>query len=496
MTLLNHFSQKTASIFTNSINKFKGDHRLNIKIRKLIDLITSRNFALILLGALIALSIIGMSIPQDSPVNQQAYQNWSMKYPSFSNYFGLLGLTNIFTSKLFLFFSFFLFTSTLLCTLRQVKMVKRMFKVLPAIPAASPINLGVFPEDWGLDALSDLLWKNGFHQGSIDMEEGVLQASKYTWGYWGSVVLHLGFVLIMIGIVISSLSKMEGYIYIGEGQTKTEEAQSYWQIKERKFLPGHLGFALTLDNLKIGYSEKNNNIPYTDSLSLTLLDGQKKITKELEGNRFLAYRGIKFFPDSRGYAIALVVTDDKNQSLSGGFFHLRTTFDDPGANYRDAVKKTSIKYQEPIVLPDLGLKITTTFYPDYEIINEVMSTKTWKPDNPALDLVVTKGDQVLYKGPLKLKDKIKIGEYWLNFPEFRNNLGLQVVSDQGTLLIFIGFGVALLGLVLLYLFNPKHIWLKLEPSNKQLLFWSKAQRFPETFQEETNNLASHIKLMI
>lgn len=468
---------------------------MNKKIKKLIDLVTSRNFALILLGALIILSITGVSIPQDSPISQQAYQSWSVKYPGLAFHLGKLGFTNIFTSKLFLFISFLLFTSTLLCTLRQVKTAKKLINIVPAIPVSSPLDLGNFPGDWDLDAVADLLRKRGYRQSNID-EKDVLRASKHTFGYWGTVVLHLGFVIIMIGVLITGLSKMEGYMFIGEGQTKKEETQSYLQIKESWLLPVHQGFSLTLDNLKVGYSVKDEAIPYIDSLGLTILDGDKRIKRELQGNGFLAYRGIKFFPDSQGYAVALVVTDDKNLGLSGGFFHLQTTYNDPGANYRDTVKKTNIKYQELVSLPDVGLKINVSFYPDYEVVNGVISTKTWKPNNPALELVVTKGTQVLYKGPLKLKDKIKISEYWLNFPEYRNNLSFQVVSDKGTSFVFIGFGVSLLGLILLYFFNPKHLWIKLEPSSMQLLFWSKAYRFPLTFQDETKVLASHIKQII
>lgn len=463
-----------------------------MSLKKSIDFLTSRNFALILLGALILLTITAMVIPQDSPVNQQAYTDWAIKHPDLAISTRKLGLSSIISSPLFLFISFLLFTSTLLCTWRQAKFTRRLLKSLPALghPQSPGGNLGKLAPGCGLAEISDVLSAHGYH-GNIDEEENFVRAFKHSFGFWGSVVLHLGFVIIMVGVLLSSLTKMEGYMFLGEGQTVTEDARSYTDLKESRLFSGHKGFSLRLDKLNIVYPE--NKIPYVDTVKLTVLDGDQQTTHELQRGRFLNYRGIKLLPYVRGYAVGLVITDSNNRELGGGFYHLTTRWHDPDVNPREVIDKTANEaYADTVSVDGLGLTVKAKFYPDYILNQGVMSTKTLKPDNPALDIEVRKADQVIYKGPLKLGDKVKIGDKLLHFPVYRNNITMQVVSDKGTPVIFSGFGISLLGLVLLYFFNPRQLWFRVDPADN-LLMWSKCFKFPVGFQEELTALSGELK---
>lgn len=453
---------------------------------KIFDLLSSRKTALFLLGALIILSITGMLIPQNSPVNIQAYQSWVSANPKLAQFFDRIGLTRLFSSPVFLLISLLFFISTLLCTIKQILVVRRTLKVLPVInpPVAVPIDLGILTgagQKNTVETISSLLKRGGYLQFNFNPQEGLIRAGKYNFGYWGSVILHLGLLIILVGALISGQSKMEGYIYLGEGQTITEETQAYWQLKEGPWFSGHKGFSLTLDKIKIAYPQKE--LPYTTSLQLTIRDQAQQLTRKLSGNENLNYKRVKFFPDLRGYAVALVFVNEQDQVVSSGFYHLQTFWPTSGEDYR------LNKY-----LPELGLNINVNFFPDYRISKGILSTKTWRPIRPALKIVVDRGGKVAYQGPLELKGKVKVGDYLLYFPEYRNNQGFRVVSDQGTPIIFAGFWTGALGMVLIYLFYPRQIWIKIEesPHGYHLLLWGRAQKFPRSFDEEIRVLADRL----
>lgn len=128
-----------------------------MKLKKSADFLASRKFALILLGALILLSVTGMIIPQDTPVNQQAYTTWSAAYPELSR---------------------------------------------------------IANKETDTEKICTILRLNGYLSVNINRDEGTIRATKYTIGYWGPVILHLGFVIIIVGALLSGLTKMEGYVYL------------------------------------------------------------------------------------------------------------------------------------------------------------------------------------------------------------------------------------------------------------------------------------------
>lgn len=457
-----------------------------LNARKLYRFLYSRNFALIMLVALLALSLAGVIIPQDSVANHQEYLDWSGTHHTLNIFLSRLGLTRMFVSPLFLGINALLFISLTLCFVRQLRSLLRFLRNQPTqnIPSGAPMQLVNLECAITLEDMTAAVQKKGYRSGSIDENTGVLRTWKNNTGHWGSVLLHFGIMIIMLGGLISGLTKMEGSFLLGEGQTKHESKEAYLETVLSPLFPGHKGFSISLDKVSLVYPD--SELPYTDTLKMTFAKGSKKTTETILDGKSGSYGMFNYWPSKHGYAVGLVLYNANSQPINGSFFHLSTLIQDKKVSYQEKITELA---------PDLT--INSSFFPNYELTQDgKLQMKSLEPVHPALWLTVTQGDVQIFDGYIEPGGKAKIGAYTLEFAEYRKNVGFTVSYDPGVPFIFSGFLFCVLGLSLLYLFQPRQLWVKISPSHDSvtLEFWGRSKRLPALFKSELTELIKYFDL--
>ena len=240
---------------------------------------------------------------------------------------------------------------------------------------------------------------------------------QFSVGTWGSPIFHVGLCVVLVGVALSLVSKHEIYYEIPVGETVTVAGKSG-------------GFTLTVDEFSVDYYE--DSIAPRQYRSSVVLQKPKlePVPMEIQVNSPGTYNGVSILQQSYGWEI--IVT------LSTG----------------QASRQLSIKDEDWIVLGE-GANGSTTlgiaFYPDYDEEKGVAQMKSYRDDNPHVIWVLQEGDE-----PVAI-DTLAVGETGIiqeplsiTFDGYRYYTGLQMKYDPGIPVIFFGFLLICLGLVVLF----------------------------------------------
>lgn len=238
-------------------------------------------------------------------------------------------------------------------------------------------------------------------------------AGKFSLAAWGSPILHVGLIVVMVGSCLSWLVGRQTYYEIPVGETAK--------------IAGTSGTVdMTIDDFHVEYYDDNvSPRQYVTDLTLKKRDG---VTEQLSThvNGPARFDGVTIIQQSYGWAFKATVSTP----------NASRTFD--------------LKDEEWIPLSDEedGARLGLTFYPDYREGEGVTEKKNLKDDNPRLVWVITE-----YGNPVAM-DVLKVGEektvrddIRVKFDEYSYYTGLQAKYDPGVRVIFSGFVLILVGLI-------------------------------------------------
>lgn len=127
---------------------------------------------------------------------------------------------------------------------------------------------------------------------------------------WHLVMLHLSFVVILTGALLTHLTSWKGAIKLREGQTTTQYLQTDDGMAQMKYKS--LPVRIRLDKFQIDYNEGSDAA--RDYMScITIIDGNEKISGKVSMNNILTHHGIRFYQssfDEDGKGSVLQVSSD------------------------------------------------------------------------------------------------------------------------------------------------------------------------------------------
>ena len=233
---------------------------------------------------------------------------------------------------------------------------------------------------------------------------------------WGSPVLHVGLCVVLFGAVLSLFSGRTLYFEIPVGQSaEFTGRKGAFRIKAERFDIEYYEDAVTpkqyRTNLQI---EQNGNVT----------EAQAYV------NGPVRFDGATIIQQSFGWML--------NASVSTG----------------SAQKTLRAKDGETVLL--LGEEmanytITMHFYPDYDETKGMEQTPGQAETNPHILWVVNDGEEAVSYGVCAIGETQVIGEpLSITFDAYERYTGLQVKYDPGIKVIFAGFLLSFLGLVIRY----------------------------------------------
>ncbi len=440
--------------------------------------LASVQLALLLLGTLAATSIIGTIIQQNKP-DEHYVQTWGA---SKAKVIQALDLDDMYNSGWFLFLLGAFSLNLTVCSLDRLPGVIRVVR---------RDNLADAPEQLlkrklqhqaqvsgsvkeGAQQTAVWLAGKGWKTASRSTEGGqLLFAQKGAWTRYGVYAVHLSILIILLGAIIGSPTvankilknpqfAFKGGVLLPE-QRGTERIFSY--DEEEKSIP--LGFTVRCNFFDIDFYD--NGMPKDYVSGLTILEGEKEIlTKEIEVNKPLKYKGVTFYQSSYNDLRRPVI---RLKNVSTGERTMLPFTTNATSTWQNGKAQGMLRIQDVREIP--GSAEFDIWFMD--------------PQGPPSTFTVNYNRPVIVERP-EAKYELKISSQYAT--------GLQVSKDPGVWWVYSGCILMLLGLHVAFFMSHRKIWVYAHEEDGQttVTFIGQANKnslgFAKTFARLTEGFGS------
>jgi cytochrome c biogenesis protein len=408
-------------------------------MKSFIRFLSSVKLAIALIIIITSASMVGTFIPQ-----LRSAEEYLARYGQISELLMRLEITDLYHSWWFKVLLILFSLNIMICTLSRLSpKLKRAFR--PNLKFETQTLLAAkiqekFSKNWNLEKSKGELKKelrSAHYRIKETEKDGAvhLLARKKILGIFGSDIVHLGLLIILIGGIISGFSGFRTNINISEGEIvpvlNTE-------------------FKLQLDKFETEYHPNGSVKDWKSTLTI-IEDDTPRLTKTIEVNFPLTYKGYVFYQSGYGW-------DWQNPTLE--IWATKTS--DPSSS-----KKAFVRLGEKETWEEENLEFTALqFVPDFIIDENQVRTRSLDPNNPAAFIEVYRG-----------KDKISSGWIFAKFPDFSQMhseeeadykfefkdiqaaqySGIQMSKDPGVNFIWVGCGFLMIGLFMAFYWPTRDI---------------------------------------
>jgi len=433
--------------------------------QKIFNLIASRRTALIVLIIITILFVVGSLLPKVDFLPPSQKDVLKADNPFLYGLATYLSPPRVVRSILFLALAGFLALSLLLCTMKRLRRPASTFY------SGAPLWQGVWREETRACLLGRL---KTWHKEWRNTESGfILYAWRGKAGYAGSLLFHWGLLLILMGGFLTYLLSLNGGLVVTEGQTVAVTPGNFVRVG-RTPLIGPLGEppALRVDRVRLEMYDKKYIRQYRADVAVLDMAGRELAGGAVLVNKPLRFKGYRLVLEDYGVAPWFVLKrKDSEELIFDSFFNLRVlrkSADDDG------------DIHDSIYLPDGKEHLMFRFFPDFVRNGNKLGSRSLLVKNPVF--LVDNGN---HKQLVALGESRIIGPYILEFRELRYWAYFKVVRDPGETWSYLGFAVALLGLMMRALDRDKKLRLEVSGVNgeKRWALGGEARLHPALFRE-------------
>jgi cytochrome c biogenesis protein len=394
--------------------------------RRLIQWITDLRLAIVLLLLIALLSISGTLLEQG-----ESLDFYQANYPEHPALFGFLswkiilaiGLNHVYSTWWFLSLLILFGTSLTACTFtRQIPALKaaRRWNFYQQPRQFEKLALSAELDTGSTSSLIPLLEKRGY---KIFEKEDAIYARKGIIGRIGPILVHAAMLMVLAGAILGTFTGFTAQEMIPSGAT--------FQVKNI-FKAGPLAksqtlqdWAVRVNRFWIDYTPNGNINQFYSDLSVVDKQGEELKHETIHVNQPLRYRDITFYQTSWG--IAAIKVQINNSPI----------------------------FQLPMAkLPAQG---------------ENQLWGTWIPTKPDLSEGIAllakdlQGTMIVYDTKGNLSSAIRPGMPFevngvtLTVKELIGSTGLQIKADPGIPIVYTGFGLLMLGVIMSYA-SHSQIW--------------------------------------
>ncbi len=330
------------------------------------------------------------------------------------------------------------------CTIKQITgIIKRSDKSPHRLEEITDIS-GVC-EDFSAEKITDLLRQHRFRCRAVSDNEII--GGKHRTGEWSSVIFHIGLILICVGAIIEAGFSFSGRINLQEGELFEDRPTAFkYTDFGPLYQPGEHRFAVFLHGIKPEY--KQYGVFAGGDISI-LVDGLEVLRADVIKGKPLAYKLWNFHFENFGYYAETLFTYNNQQTpIKIGL----STF----------IHKESDEYKEALQLAGTPYHLTISFIPDLKSYRLEPQKISYKPDRPAIKLLVKKNENG--KSKQIFDDIVPLGQTVffdqraaIKFADYSFWISLIAYLRTGLYVIYAGFAVSCLGLALLYLWVPQYV---------------------------------------
>jgi hypothetical protein len=250
------------------------------------------------------------------------------------------------------------------------------------------------------------------------------------WTALGTFLFHGAFLLVALGFLLTLAGRQEARVWVAVGEEFTGAPEQYLsQSAPRPLAAGRAVSGFTVDEIRPEFW-RNQLLFTTLEADLTLASGRRATTRInrplwVGWSTFLRLSGF-------GYTPRYELRDRYGHVLDSSFVKLNVF--PPGQ-------------RDYFVAPDYPHRIYVEVFPDYEEVDGRHTSKSLNLINPATSVQVYRGRLALAEGLLRYGEAMDFEGLTLVFPDIRYWGEFTAVSDPGAPLLFFGYLVGVLGLL-------------------------------------------------
>jgi cytochrome c biogenesis protein len=423
---------------------------INLLTKKALRIVSDLRLAIILLLIIALFSISGTIIEQNQGLNY-----YQQNYPENPALFGFLtwqvliktGLNHVYTTWWYLSILLLFGISLIACTFRR------------QLPALKAVNLWTYyhePKQFNklaisaeiktesLNKIQAQLSQRGYR---VYQNDQSLYAQKGISGRIGPIIVHLGMIIVLLGAIWGAFTGFFAQEIIPSGETFT--INNFIEAGKFSNLNVPQSFQVKVNNFHIDYTEQGSVDQFYSDLSIINKNGEELKHKTIFVNEPLRYQGITFYQTNWGIA---------------GI-------------------KVKLNNSPIFSLPMVELKSE----------NQGRIWGTWIPLKPDLSegvsLIVKdlQGTMFIYDMQGKLIQATRVDMPFevngikVNISELVGSTGLQIKSDPGVPIVYFGFALLMIGVVMSYI-SFSELWALQQ--DDRFFFGGKTNRAQVAFEKE------------
>jgi cytochrome c biogenesis protein len=482
--------------------------------------LASVKLAIFILIVLASTSIVGTIVEQGAEPAQNikllAKFVGDSAAPTVYNVFAKLGFMDMYGSWWFVSFLILFSINLIICSLDRLpktwKFIQRPLKPLSdnairAQPVKRDISLKT-SMNVARDEIANVLKAARYKFSEATENESVqFYSQKFKYARLGAYIVHISLILIFLGAVIGLRFGFKGYLNLPEGRTSSSVYAS-----PTEQIP--LDFTVKCNWYKTDYYGETMTPREFSSELVILEDGKEVLTKRIEVNDPLTYKGITFYQSSYGV-------------LKGALDDFRVQ-DTPSGDRMTTLQPTFSKYPNPLgrfiltVAPANGQETTLSlrrgqdftipgtdlkgavigFSPtlDRDRRSNALGTNSYYKDqlvNPAVAIEVEAPGREKFVGWFMLGDSTIVvpeAKHTIRFDEFNGieYTGLSVAKDPGIWLIYLACLVMAIGLYVSFFISHRKIWINIMDDKKsvRITIGGSVNKNKLNFEKEVDKLLS------
>jgi cytochrome c biogenesis protein len=275
--------------------------------------------------------------------------------------------------------------------------------------------------------------------GRIETERTVtLFAEKGRFSRLGVPITHLSILIILIGGIIGSVYGFKGRVEILEGEA-VDQIFLRTRVGE---IPKPLGFSVRCDDFNIAYYNlpgKEKHVKEYSSRVTILENGKEVLTKTIQVNHPLHYKGLAFYQANYGTVHDITL----------------------GIQWRNKRQKATLKVPEGTTVPipnSNDLIRVLQYAPQVHNFGEGVQVVLFKPNQEPQPFWLLKAFPKF--------DEQRKDEFILTFEgdSPKEYTGLSVTKDPGVWVVWVGCGLMIFGLIVSFFLSHQKVWVRIPKS--------------------------------
>lgn len=289
-----------------------------------------------------------------------------------------------------------------------------------------------------------------------------LFACKHRSGLLGSILFHLGLVILLAGFLVNNLWGYKGAMLLPE-RVPLKLPEDLQVEKQGWFFRPPQSLFVGLDKFSYQSGTRDSKEPEIQPEALLRFsDERNQWSRAIKINYPIDAGGLSWRYLDSGYSVLLNLSSPDGLVVN---------------DYANIASHNGEAWYDVIKLSD-QLQLEINFYPDFAQQGGQLLSQSRLPNNPVLQLTIVQNG--VKTGPvlIPMGQVQNVGQFSVAFPDYRYWVALDVGADPGRYLLYLGGALAVVGLLWRTLLITKMVQIKVisqeEVGNTLVLWGSRA----------------------